>query len=340
MKSKNRTELIKKLEKLQANDPNDFEALALEVFAYQKENNPIYRKFLALLGKQTKPVQTLRDIPFLPIELFKSQTIKTGKWKEEAVFTSSGTTGSTPSRHFIRSLDFYLKQTKRCFEYFYGPIEDLAVLALLPSYLERPGSSLVYMARHFIGLSKHQESGFYLYDYAGLRQTLQDLQKKQTRVLLLGVTFALLEFAERQSLPLQEEQFILMETGGMKGRGPEFTRSEVHDKLQKAFGLRQIHSEYGMTELLSQAYSQGQGLFRPGPGMHIRIRDLRDPFAERQTGHSGGINIIDLANIDSCSFIATQDIGRMQADGTFEVLGRSDNSEMRGCNLLVENQWT
>ncbi len=309
----------------------------MEVFRYQAEYNPLYRKFIQLLGKKPEQIRKPQDIPFLPIELFKNQIVKTGDWKEKLVFTSSGTTGNKPSQHFIRDLSLYLKQARRCFEHFYGPLEKFVILALLPSYLERSGSSLVRMAEYFIRLSEHPESGFYLRNYSGLRQTLENLQKTPRKILLLGVTFALLEFAERQAMPLNEKQVILMETGGMKGRGPEYTRAEVHSRLCQAFGLRQIHSEYGMTELLSQAYSRGGGLFRPGPGMGIRIRDLRDPFAERQTGHSGGIDIIDLANIDSCSFIASQDIGRMQPDGSFEVLGRTDNSEWRGCNLLIEN---
>ena len=337
-----RASLIAQVEALEAGDQTGFERLAMQVFSYQAEHNPVYARFLELLGRSPQSIQTPEEIPHLPIELFKTRTIKTGQWQEQQIFTSSGTTGSRPSRHFLRDAAFYRRHARRTFERFYGPLQNYAVLALLPSYLERTGSSLVFMARDFIEYSGQSESGFYLHDYSGLRQMTERLQASGRPVLLLGVTFALLEFANywRQNKragakPLSNQHFILMETGGMKGRGPELTREEVHHRLKKAFGLRQIHSEYGMTELLSQAYSSGEGLFRSPPAMRIRIRDLRDPFAERQTGHSGGINITDLANIDSCSFIATQDIGRQYPDGSFRVLGRSDNSELRGCNLML-----
>ncbi len=338
MSSKNtRQALIRRIKQLTPDDDHAFEELALQVFQYQAKLNPVYRRFLKLLGRSPAQVQTPSEIPFLPIELFKTKQIKTGRWQEECVFTSSGTTGTTPSRHFLRTADFYRRHALRSFELFYGPIQQYTILALLPSYLERKNSSLVFMVQHFIEQSKKQQSGFFLNEYEGLRQTIEDLQNNGQSILLIGVTFALLEFAEQHPMQLNDKQFILMETGGMKGRGPEYTRAEVHEKLKRAFGLRQIHSEYGMTELLSQAYSKGKGLFKCPPQLRIRIRDLRDPFAERQTGHSGGINIIDLANLDSCSFIATQDIGLRHKDSTFEVLGRSDDSELRGCNLMVIN---
>ncbi len=331
-----RASLFRQLEALRAEDENDFDRLAMQVFRYQAEYNPIYARFLEYLGKSPRSVQSPAEIPYLPVELFKTQILKTGHWHEQLVFTSSGTTGSIPSRHFLRDADFYRRHAQRTFEAFYGPLKNRAVLALLPSYLERRGSSLVFMARHFIEQSGQAESGFYLDDYEGLRQMLERLKNSGRPLLLLGVTFALLAFAERHPIPLSGEQCILMETGGMKGRGPEYTREEVHERLRRAFGLRQIHSEYGMTELLSQAYSTGEGRFRTPPALRIRIRDLRDPFAERQKGHSGGIDIADLANIDTLSFIATQDIGRQFDDGSFQILGRSDGSELRGCNLMVQ----
>lgn len=316
-----------------------FEVLALDLFRYQAAHNEVYRQYISLLGVDPSAVCTLIDIPFLPVELFKQWRIVTGTLPIEYVFTSSGTTGSITSSHYVADLSLYRQSYTRCFELFYGSVARYAVLALLPAYLERSGSSLVYMAQDIITQSQHPESGFYRYDHARLAGMLQALSAKKQATLLLGVTFGLLDFAESYPQPLPHT--IIMETGGMKGRRREMVRPEVHDILQKAFGASAIHSEYGMTELLSQAYSEGNGLFRCPPWMRILLRDpyvpthtLLPPTIE-QVSIAGAINVIDLANIHSCAFIATADLARQYADGCFEVLGRMDNSDIRGCNLLV-----
>ncbi|HVZ97148.1 MAG TPA: hypothetical protein VG847_09760, partial [Chitinophagaceae bacterium] len=282
-------------------------------------------------------------VPYLPIEFFKTKTVTALSFDPEIIFESSGTTGDTTSRHFVKKLSLYQRSFLESFELFYGKPSGWRIIALLPGYLERTGSSLVYMADHLIQLSGHPESGFYLYDHEKLRQVLLKCESDRQPVLLLGVTFALLDFAEKYSLQLKHT--IVMETGGMKGRREEITRSEVHHILKKKLGVKNIHSEYGMTELLSQAYAHNEGIFKCPPWMKVVVREENDPFAitSQPAVHraSGGLlNIIDLANIYSCSFIATDDIGKLHPDGSFEVLGRKDNSDIRGCSLLTANPET
>ncbi len=315
-------------------NPREFEATALEVFRFQAEHNEVYRDFLHYLNINPANVKRLREIPFLPVEFFKTHRVTTGRFTPETIFTSSGTTGSTTSRHYVKDLQLYQESMLRGFRRFFGNIKDYVVLALLPSYLEREGSSLVYMAEKLIKLSGDRRSGFYLHDYRKLSDMLHALRRSGKKVLLLGVTYALLDLAEQY--PMEFPGLIVMETGGMKGKRKEMIREELHGVLCKAFGVENICSEYGMTELLSQAYSKGKGLFETPPWMHILIRDMNDPFAIVENGKSGGINIVDLANLYSCSFIAVQDLGRKDDNGRFEVLGRFDNSDVRGCNLLVQ----
>lgn len=311
----------------------NFETQALALFRHQAAFNPLYREYIGLLGIDVSEVDSLDRIPFLPIQFFKTHTIQTGDWRPELVFSSSGTTGLTTSRHPVREAAFYLENAERCFEAFYGPVEQYCFLALLPAYLEREGSSLVYMAGHFIKRSAYRQSGFFLYEQNKLAEVLADCQERKIPTVLLGVSFALLDLAERH--PVHIPDVIVMETGGMKGRRQEVTREELHASLCQAFGVTVIHSEYGMTELLSQAYSSGEGLYRPGPLMRVRTREITDPLSAQQYGRLGAINIIDLANKDSCAFISTDDLGKVYADGAFEVLGRMDNSDIRGCNLMV-----
>lgn len=315
--------------------PNSFNELALKVFLYQVEHNPIYRQYIKILNIDIQKIERIEKIPFLPIQLFKSQIIQTANWQPETIFTSSGTTGQQTSKHYVQSVDWYKKITKIGFEHFYQSIENYCVLALLPSYLERQGSSLVHMADYFIKQSKYKESGFFLYDFKKLQTTLQKLIEQQTPTLLLGVSFALLDLAEQ--FPMNLENVIIMETGGMKGRRKEITRTELHNILKNAFQVSNIHSEYGMTELLSQGYSKRNGIFEASPTMKIIIKEMTDPMAIQKQGKSGLVNIIDLANLDSCSFIATEDIGRKLNQSEFEILGRLDASDIRGCNLMVQD---
>jgi hypothetical protein len=326
-----RESLIRRIENISS---NQFEELALDLYDYQKQHNPLYAKFLKLLGKYNEKIFELSQIPFLPINFFKSHTIKTGNLLTKIIFKSSGTTAQIQSKHEISDPEFYLRNTVKGFEKFYGPIEDYTVFALLPSYLERDGSSLVLMADHFIKRSKYVESGFFLNDFQELSNKLNHCVERDIPVLLLGVTFALLDFAEKFPKDLKDK-VIMMETGGMKGRRKELIRTEVHEILTKTFNLSSIHSEYGMTELLSQAYSKGNGLFYPSDTMKIFIRDSMDPFTLLDDAKTGAINIIDLANIDSCAFIATDDLGKKYVNGSFEVLGRFDASDIRGCNLMI-----
>ncbi len=320
--------------KIRAVRADNFESLALEVFHHQFRYNPLYRAYVQLLHIDAEKVQKLSEIPFLPIQFFKTHTIQTGDWKPELFFSSSGT-GKAPtnSRHAVRSVDWYLEMTENIFQTFYGQLEDFCVLALLPAYLERQGSSLVLMAQHFIDRSQHPRSGFFLYNYPELLEVVRECQATKTAFLLLGVSFALWELSEQ--FPENLNNGIIMETGGMKGRRKEITREELHRILQDAFQVSAIHSEYGMTELFSQAYSEGNGLFHPAPTMRILTRELTDPLCQQRAGKTGAINIIDLANLDTISFIATDDVGRVYEDGSFEVLGRMDSSDIRGCNLLL-----
>lgn len=317
----------------------DFEQLALEVFHFQSENNPVYADFLKALGVDASSINRLTQIPFLPISFFKTHEVRTGEFEPQVIFESSGTTGSINSRHFVKDIALYEESFLRGFEFFYGPVKNYCIIGLLPSYLERNNSSLVYMVDKLIQLSEHPQSGFYLNEYEQLAALLQELEKRKHPTILIGVTFALLDFAEKFSFPLKYTS--VMETGGMKGRREEMIRPQVHEILKKAFSLSAIHSEYGMTELLSQAYSKGEGIFNCPPWMKILMRDEEDPFVvsgprfQTMTPLAGTINIIDLANIYSCSFIATDDIGKLNRDGNFEVLGRVDGSDLRGCSLMV-----
>lgn len=323
--------LLPELSKLK-DEPQEFEALALKIFRYQARNNSLYRRFLELLRRDPEMISSIAEIPFLPISFFKSHAIKTGDWQETTAFTSSGTTGQITSRHLVRDQDFYVENTVEGFRPFYGDPADWVIFALLPSYLERSGSSLVVMADHFIQMSQHPESGFFLDNMKELATLLQH-RTKSNPVLLLGVSFALLDLAEQ--FPMDLTGVTIMETGGMKGRRKEITRSELHQTLQNAFEVPAIHSEYGMTELFSQAYNKGGNLFTPAHTMKVLTTEINDPFCPTLPGRTGSLNIIDLANLDTCSFIATEDIGRVYNDGCFEVLGRLDVAEMRGCNLMV-----
>ena len=325
-----RDTLAKKLDQLR---PADFDMLALEVFHYQAAHNPVYQAYISLLNIDPKTVDQVARIPFLPIQLFKTHLIQTGEWVPESQFFSSGTTASTTSRHPLRHHSWYQTNSERCFAAQYGPVEAYCFLALLPAYLEREGSSLVYMANHFIQRSRYSQSGFFLYDWNKLIRVLAECQEQKIPTVLLGVSFALLDLAEKH--PLHIPDICIMETGGMKGRRRELTREELHRQLRDAFGVNAIHSEYGMTELLSQAYSKGNGNYFPGPPMRVYAREITDPLAAQRPGQLGVLNIIDLANLDTCAFVATDDLGKVYPDGSFEVLGRLDDSDIRGCNLLV-----
>lgn len=311
----------------------DFTTLTLEVFDWQYHHNAVYREFCDYLNKNPDNVSRINEIPFLPITFFKSKSIITGNGNPERIFTSSGTTGSEVSRHLVTDISVYENSFRKGFTYFYGNIKDYAVLALLPSYLERQGSSLIYMAEDMIRQSEHPSSGFYLHNLDELAETLSRLEEQNQPTILIGVSFALLDLIEKYQFDLKHT--IVMETGGMKGRRKEMIRAELHEVLKIGFGVQHIHSEYGMTELLSQAYSKGNGVFDCPPWIQMLIRDTEDPLTILPDGKAGGINIIDLANINSCSFIATQDLGRKYPDGQFEVLGRFDDADIRGCNLLL-----
>jgi hypothetical protein len=310
----------------------DFTASALEIFRFQYSRNPVYKAFCLALGIDPSGVNTISGIPFLPIRFFKTHEIKTGLFEPEAVFESSGTTGSVNSRHFVRSLDIYEKSFRKGFERVYGPVKDYCIIGLLPSYLERKNSSLVYMVNRLIEWSGHPQSGFYLNEFDRLTEVVSLLEASAQKTFLLGVSFALLDWAEKDKLKLQHT--ILAETGGMKGRREELVREELHDRIMNAFNVSSVHSEYGMTELLSQAWSRGKGLFNCPPWMKVLVRDEEDPFQVNFSGR-GTINIIDLANVHSCSFIATDDAGKIYGDGSFEVLGRIDGSDLRGCSLMI-----
>lgn len=312
---------------------SEFEDLALKIFKFQFENNVVYRSFCDLLYKHPADIKDISDIPFLPIQFFKTHQVITSKGEPEKIFTSSGTTGSITSKHYITDLKLYEESYLKGFHHFYGSVEDYVVLALLPSYLERDGSSLVYMVNDLIEKSNQAESGFYLNNLDDLAKTLIQLEAKKQKTLLIGVSFALLDLVEQFKLNLKHT--IVMETGGMKGKRKEIIRQELHQILQTGFGVSQIHSEYGMTELLSQAYSKGNGIFMCPPWMKLLTRDPEDALTLQHAYKTGGINVIDLANINSCSFIATQDLGKVQTDGSFEIIGRFDNSDIRGCNLMA-----
>ena len=310
-----------------------FEEMCMRVFRHQVNNNKVYQEFIKLLGRRPDQITRVEQIPFLPIDFFKSRDILSSSQRVETVFTSSGTTGSVPSRHLVTDLSVYRKSFTLGFEHFYGRPEDYIILALLPSYLERGGSSLVFMANELIQLSSSESSGFYLNNMEELAFNLAELDRSGQKILLLGVSYALLDLIALKQFKLNYT--IVMETGGMKGKRREMVREELHKELSAGFGVDQIHSEYGMTELLSQAYSHGNGIFDCPPWMKVLIRDPEDPFQLLDRKRTGGVNVIDLANFNSCSFIATQDLGRAQDDSSFEIVGRFDHSDIRGCNLMA-----
>jgi len=312
---------------------DDFEKVSISVFRHQAANNLVYKKFLSFLNIDINSIKSSKEIPFLPIQFFKSHQIISSTDPIKQLFLSSGTTGNLTSKHYVTDISLYEKSYLSAFEYFYGKISNYTVLALLPSYLERSDSSLVYMVNDLILKSHKPKSGFYLDNLTELKNTLLQLEAHNENILLIGVSFALLDLIEQHSFNLNNA--IIMETGGMKGRRKELIRDELHKVLKKGIGVDTIHSEYGMTELLSQAYSKGDGIFKTPPWMKIFIRDTEDALTILRHKKTGGINVIDLANINSCSFIATQDLGKTYADGSFEVLGRFDNSDIRGCNLLI-----
>ena len=311
----------------------DFEALALEIFKFQFETNAVYRSFCDLLYKHPSDIKSLTDIPFLPIQFFKSHKVLSSSNPIKKTFTSSGTTGKMTSKHLVTDLALYESSYQKGFKHFYGNIKDYTILALLPSYLEREGSSLVYMVNDLISTSKHPKSGFYLHNLEDLALTIKQLEAKGQKTLLIGVSFALLDLIEKFQFNLKHT--TIMETGGMKGKRKELVREELHQILQTGFGVDRIHSEYGMTELLSQAYSLGNGVFDCPPWMKVLTRQTEDALTLQPPNATGGINVIDLANLNSCSFIATQDLGKVDKNGRFEIIGRFDHSDIRGCNLMA-----
>jgi len=317
---------------------SDFDAMALELFQFQYQFNSTYKEYCDALNIDVDGIKLIADIPFLPIQFFKSRDIKTGTFETAAVFESSATTGSVTSKHFIKDLNIYEDSFLHSFHRFYGDVSNYCIIGLLPSYLERQHSSLVYMVDKLIRLSGHQNSGFYLYDFEALQKVLEINEAQHQKTLLLGVSYALLDFSEKY--PMSLNNTIVMETGGMKGRRQELSKQELHKQLKQHFGVDEIHSEYGMTELLSQAYSKGNGIFNCPPWMKIMVRELDNPLETKSDFSEspslfGGINVIDFANINSCSFIATEDAGITYADGSFEITGRIENSDIRGCGLMI-----
>lgn len=317
---------------------HDFDSLALKIFHFQYNNNELYRSFVDALHIDHGTVSSVASIPFLPVSFFKNHEVVTGSFQPELIFESSGTTQTGNSRHLVKYASVYRDSFFKAFELFYGPVSEWCIIGLLPSYLERKNSSLVMMVNDLIEKSSHPQSGFYLYEHDHLIQNLKKNEKAGQKTLLIGVTFALLDLAEIFKMPLKHT--VVMETGGMKGRRKEITRAEVHELLQSAWQLPSVHSEYGMTELLSQAYSSGEGIFKCPPWMKVLMRDEDDPITIRPIDSlkivNGLVNVIDFANIHSCSFIATDDIGKLYPDGSFEVIGRMDSSDVRGCGLMYE----
>ena len=312
--------------------PANFEALALQVFLYQYKYNPVYHQWVNNVHANPAGIDSLTDIPFLPVSFYKSHEVVSGSFVPEVIFESSGTTQTTNSRHLVKDVGLYKTTFTKGFQLFYGDVKDWCIIGLLPSYLERDHSSLVLMVHELITMSGHEQSGFYLYDYNRLKHVLLVLDKQQQKTLVIGVTFAMLDFAEQ--FPFTSSHITFMETGGMKGRREEMIRPQVHEVLQKGFGITEVHSEYGMTEMMSQAYSKGNGIFNGVPWMKVLVRDEDDPLHVKLQGR-GVVNVIDLANVHSCSFIATDDAANVYADGSVEVLGRVDNSDIRGCSLMV-----
>ncbi len=326
-------------DKLFSPSPAEFDSLALSVFQHQYQQNVVYRKYCDMLKIDPQDVESIGKVPFLPIQFFKTQVVTTGSFTPELVFESSGTTGSVNSKHYVKDSNLYKQSFIRSFTNNYGSITGKCIIGLLPSYLERQHSSLVHMVNELILQSGESTSGFYLYNTEKLHETLLQNELRALPTILIGVTYALLDFAERY--PMQLKHTIVMETGGMKGRRKELTRGEVHTQLSQQLGVAEVHSEYGMTELLSQAYSHGKGIFKCAPWMQVLLRAEDDPFEVREAKKitegsiRGAVNIIDLANINSCSFIATDDIGKLYADGSFEINGRLENSDVRGCGLML-----
>ena len=314
------------------NDHN-FEEHALSLFYFQAKNNPVYNAYISNLEIDLDEVKSIYDIPFMPIDFFKYHSISTTKWNPQIVFESSGTTGQFRSKHSLDDLAFYCRVTEAIFNSVYGSLTDFNIFALLPSYLERNNSSLVAMVRYFIEKSRSSFSGFFLNNHEELLKKMAEAKQNDRKTILIGVSFALMELAERHKPDLSD--VIVMETGGMKGRREELTRAELHDFLKTRFSVDQIHSEYGMTELLSQAYATQEGAFHAPPWMKVILRDINDPFDMGSQNKTGGVNIIDLANVQSCGFIETQDLGRKVGNSYFEIIGRFDNSDLRGCNLLA-----
>jgi len=313
----------------------EFKEIAIEVFHYQAQQNPVYRQFIEKLGIEINNIQRIEEIPFLPIEFFRTHIIVTGSKAPAIVFESTGTTGTVKSRHYVTDISLYDESLLRCFRLFYQDPGDFLFAALLPSYLERPDSSLIYMVNKLIKSGADERSRFFERGSWKLIDMLKLAAAEGRRVMLIGVSFALMDLAEKYSADL--EGIIITETGGMKGRRKEITREELHNILRESFNVPSVHSEYGMTELLSQAWSQGGGIFSCPPWMKVLVRELNDPLSVSATpGKTGAINVIDLANVNSCCFIATGDIGRLHDEGKFEVLGRYDHSETRGCNLMAE----
>lgn len=313
-----------------------FLSKAQEIFKFQYQYNPIYHKFCQYLNRHPHHIQQLTDIPFIPVNFFKHHIIKTTAYTEECMFTSSCTSSDIPSKHYIKDCSLYTRNLIRSFEFFYGPITQYEILPLLPSYAERKNSSLVYMIDQLMNMTEQEDKSYYLYNHQDLYERLLSCQKQNHhKIIIFGVSFALLDFLEKYTISFPE--LIVFETGGMKGRREEMIKSELHRKLKSGFGVSHIHSEYGMTELLSQAYSQGNSLFLTPPWQKILIRDQRDPLSFLPEEHRGNINIIDFGNLWSCSFIATDDIGIIHKDGSFEILGRTDLSDIRGCNLMVSD---
>ncbi len=317
----------------QIKNDSDFTNLALKIFRYQAQKNEVYKQFLSILNINPATIKTIEDIPFLPIQFFKNHQVTTVPPPYDLIFKSSGTTGMQRSIHYVKDKELYQQSFIRSFEYFFGNIKDYTILALLPSYMEQGESSLVYMTEQLMKISAKEDNGFYLYNMDELADKLNTLEAKKQKNLLIGVSYALLDFVEKYKFKLQNT--LVMETGGMKGRKKEILREELHSLLKLGFGVKNIYSEYGMTEILSQSYSKEDGIFESPPWKKILIRDTEDPFTYLPNNKTGGINIIDLANIYSCSFIATQDLGQKISVNQFKIMGRFDNSDIRGCNLLV-----
>jgi len=323
-------EIRKKLREI---DAESFDSLAMDVFRWQARQNPVYASYLRYLGLKLRDIRCIEDIPFLPVPAFRFHRVISGTRPVECSFVSSSTSGSIPAHHHVSDLSLYRESLLRAFRKFYGDPGKYRIFPLLPSYLEREDASLVYMVKVLMEAGKQNEEQFYLHNYEKLAEDLQAHDRGKRKILFIGDTFALLRFASKYPMDLNDA--VIMETGGMKGRGRELTREEVHERLKSAFGVASVHSEYGMTEMLSQAYSAGEGLFEPAPTMKVSLRDIHDPFEPKAAGETGVIRVIDLANLYSCSFLETADLGKVHADGRFEVLGRMDHSEVRGCNLMA-----